>query len=256
MNKLLILDLDGTLLRNDKTVSKENIDELLKFKGKGNKILFATARPPRDAYKYIPADLRDNPIICYNGACIIDNTRNILYGNEISKKDVLTTINIAKKWKYNKLCLEINDTLYSNFDTYDFFGNAPANIIELEKLDFNSAYKIIICNKSPINPEILNNLPTGCKGIITDNESLCQIMHSKASKWNCVEKLMKQLNISVENTIAIGDDNNDIDMISNCGLGIAMGNANEKVKEIADYVTDTNMNDGIAKFLRIMEQND
>ena len=75
MNKLIVLDLDGTLLRNDKTVSNETIDVLLKFKKANNKILFATARPPRDAYKYVPEILRNNPIICYNGACILDNQK-------------------------------------------------------------------------------------------------------------------------------------------------------------------------------------
>ena len=75
MNQLLVLDLDGTLLRNDKTVSEETIDSLVEFKNRDNKILFATARPPRDAYKYVPQKLRDNPIICYNGACMIDGKK-------------------------------------------------------------------------------------------------------------------------------------------------------------------------------------
>ena len=86
MNKIVVLDLDGTLLRNDKTVSKETINTLLRFKNANNKILFATARPPRDAYKYVPEELRDNPIICYNGACIIDSNKNVLYRKEIKKK--------------------------------------------------------------------------------------------------------------------------------------------------------------------------
>ena len=85
-SKLIVLDLDGTLLRNDKTVSKENIDALLNFKAKGNKILFATARPPRDAYKYVPVPLRDNPIICYNGACIINKDKEIIYSKQIDRK--------------------------------------------------------------------------------------------------------------------------------------------------------------------------
>ena len=61
MIKAIVLDLDGTLLKEDKTVSQETINALLKFKSQSNKILFATARPPRDAYKYVPKELRDNP---------------------------------------------------------------------------------------------------------------------------------------------------------------------------------------------------
>lgn len=249
MEKLLVLDLDGTLLRDDKKVSKENIMKLIEFKEKGNKILFATARPPRDAYKYVPTDLRDNPIICYNGACIIDSKMNILFRQEIERKGVLETIKIAQKNNYDNLCLEINDELFSSFDTTDFFGNVPNNITELEKINFESAYKIIICSKKPIDSEILKQLPHNCKGVLTDDRTLCQIMHINASKWNRIKELSDSLHISAENIIAMGDDNNDIDMIANCGIGVAMGNANEEVKKIAKYVTDTNMNDGVAKFL-------
>ena len=105
MNKMVVLDLDGTLLRNDKTVSQETIDTLLKFKRANNKILFATARPPRDAYKYVPEILRDNPIICYNGACMISN-QEILYKKELTKKDTLEIIEIAKKWDIIKYVLK------------------------------------------------------------------------------------------------------------------------------------------------------
>lgn len=249
MSKLLVLDLDGTLLRDDKTVSMENISALLKFKKKKNKILFATARPPRDAYKYIPIDLRGNPIICYNGACIIDKSKNIVYRQEIDRNDVLKTVDIARKFKYNNLCLEINDELFSNFDTSYFFGNCANNITELEKLNFARVFKIIICSKIPINFEILDMLPQNCNGVITDDGTLCQIMNAKASKWNCIREIIHFLNIPVEDTIAIGDDYNDIEMIANCGIGVAMGNANKQVKDVANYITDTNMNNGIAKFL-------
>ena len=90
MKKMIVLDLDGTTLRNDKTVSDNTISTLLECRGQGNNILFATARPPRDAYKYVPVPLRDNPIICYNGACIISSEKlNVLYKKEIPKEDVL-----------------------------------------------------------------------------------------------------------------------------------------------------------------------
>ena len=101
MNKMIVLDLDGTLLKDDKTVSKETINILLKFKSAGNEILFATARPPRDAYKYVPAELRDNPIICYNGACIT-NGREIVYRKEITKQDTLKVLQEAKNLGYNQ----------------------------------------------------------------------------------------------------------------------------------------------------------
>ena len=250
MNKIIVSDLDGTLLRKDKTVSERTINVLLDFKQQNNKILFATARPPRDAYKYVPEVLRDNPIVCYNGACIIDNKKNILYRKQISRENALKILSISKNYGYDNICFEINDALYSSFDTSDFFGNALNQIVDLEELEFESVYKVIICNKTPISKNLLKDISGICKGIITDNGTLCQIMDKEVSKWTSIEALIKLENINKEDVIAFGDDYNDYDMIKNAGIGVAMGNAEESIKEIADFITDSNMNDGIANFIR------
>lgn len=249
MNQLLVLDLDGTLLKNDKTVSEDTIDTLLEFKKRKNKIIFATARPPRDAYKYVPQKLRDNPIICYNGACMI-NGKEILYKKEMSKDTVYKIIEMSEKSGYHQICFEINDKLYSNFDTSDFFGKAPTEIVDLMKLDMKTVYKVIICEKALIPQNFLEILPNTCKGIITDNGRLCQIMHHEVSKWNSIQPLITKWNIQNKNIIAFGDDYNDLDMLKHAGIGIAMGNAEPIVKASANFVTDTNANDGVAKYLK------
>ena len=249
MSKLIVLDLDGTLLRNDKTVSNETINVLLKFKEANNKILFATARPPRDAYKYVPEILRNNPIICYNGACMIDN-QELVYKKELSKKDTLEITEIAEKWGYNQICIEINDKLYSNFDTSEFFGNALNQKVNLAEMNFEKAYKVIICSKKTISQNFVNSLPNSCKGVITDRGELCQIMNREASKWTSTKQLSEKLGMSIDDIIAFGDDYNDLEMIKNAGIGIAMGNAEESVKKVADFVTNTNMNDGIANYIK------
>ncbi len=248
MEKIVVLDLDGTLLRKDKTVSQYTINTLLKFKEKNNKILFATARPPRDAYKYVPEVLRNNPIICYNGACIFDG-KQILYKKQMTKQDTLEIMKIAQKFGYNQISIEIDDTLYSNFDTSDFFGNAPNQIVDLEEMKFEKAYKVIVCSKSPIKKELLESLPTSCKGIITDEGTLCQIMNIESSKWMSIKSITEKIGIKAENVIAFGDDYNDFDMIKNAGIGVAMGNAENSIKQIASIVTDTNDNDGVAKYI-------
>ena len=249
MNQLVVLDLDGTLLRNDKTVSDETVESLIEFKNRNNKILFAPASPPRDAYKYVPQKLRDNPIICYNGACMI-NRKEILFKKEMLKDTVYKIIETSQKSGYRQICFEINDKLYSNFDTSDFFGKAPTEIVDLTKLDMKKVYKVIICNKTPISHDFLTILPDTCKGIITDNGQLCQIMNQEVSKWNSIQSIIKTWNIKDEDIIAFGDDYNDLDMIKHAGIGVAMGNAEKVVKDAADFITDTNMNEGISKYLK------
>ncbi len=248
MKKIIALDLDGTLLRRDKTVSQYTIDILLKFKEKNNKIVFATARPPRDAYKYVPEVLRDNPIICYNGACIFDG-KEMLYKKQMTKQDTLEIMKVAQKFGYHQVSIEIDDTLYSNFDTFEFFGTVPNKIVNLEAMEFEKAYKVIICSKNPIIKEFTNALPISCKGIITDGGTLCQIMNRESSKWMSIKSLIQKIGIGAENIIAFGDDYNDFDMIKNSGIGVAMGNAEESIKQIADIVIDTNNEDGVAKYI-------
>ena len=250
MNKMIVLDLDGTTLRKDKTVSKYTIETLLECVNSGIKVLFATARPPRDAYKYVPVELRNNPIICYNAACIINKDKEVLFKNEILKKDVLEIIKICKQFGYDNLCIEVNDKLFSNFDTSYFFGSAKTEIVDLEKMDFQSAYKFIICSKEKIGEEILKFLPNSCKGIITDNGSLCQIISAQASKWKSIENLISKEGIDKKDVIAFGDDYNDLDMIKNAGIGVAMENSEEEIKNVANYITESNQNDGVAKFLK------
>lgn len=250
MCKLIVLDLDGTLLRKDKTVSEETINVLLSFKNQNNKILFATARPPRDAYKYVPEVLRDNPIICYNGACIIDKDKKVLYRKEISRENALKVLKTAKKFGYENVCFEINDVLYSTFDTYDFFGDCENQIADLENMEFDTVYKVIICNKIPISKEFLSQISDICKCIITDNGTLCQIMDTEVSKWNSINALIKQESIEDEDIIAFGDDYNDYEMIKNAGIGVAMGNAEESIKQIANYTTSSNTEEGVSKFIK------
>jgi Cof subfamily protein (haloacid dehalogenase superfamily) len=251
MKKLVVLDLDGTTLRNDKTVSENTIKTLLDVRNKGNIILFATARPPRDAYKYVPEPLRNNPIICYNGAAVVSsNNLEVIYEKQIIKNDVIKILDICESCGYNQLSIEVNDTLYSNFDTTPFFGNAKNEIKDLRKMEYKSAYKVIICSEKPIDEKILKLFPQTVKGVITDKKTLCQIMNAESSKWVAINSIIEKFGISKENVIAFGDDINDLEMIKNAGTGVAMGNAEEQLKSIANYITDTNVNDGVAMFLK------
>ena len=251
MEKLIVLDLDGTTLRNDKTVSENTINTLLDVRDRGNTILFATARPPRDAYKYVPEPLRNNPIICYNGAAVVSsNNLDVIYEKQIAKNDVIKILDICENFGYNQLSIEVNDTLYSNFDTTPFFGNAKNEIKDLRQMEYKSVYKVIICSEKPIDEKILKLFPQTVKGVITDKKTLCQIMNAESSKWIAINSLVDKMGIKKENIIAFGDDVNDLEMIKNAGIGVAMGNAEEQLKVIANYITDSNVNDGVAKFLK------
>ena len=75
-------------------------------------------------------------------------------------------------------------------------------------------------------------------------------MDQEVSKWNSIQSIIKTWNIKDEDIIAFGDDYNDLEMIKHAGIGVAMGNAERVVKDTADFITDTNMNEGISKYLK------
>ncbi|OJD64257.1 Cof-type HAD-IIB family hydrolase [Bacillus sp. NH11B] len=237
MKKIIISDLDGTLLRSDKTISEKSINILRECKNNGDELIFATARPPRAIKQYIPNVLKSEIIICYNGALV-------LKGN-----DILEIIEIAKKYNLHQICLEINDKLYSNFDVTDYFGDVPCEVMDIRKLNFEKASKLIVCTNGSINKEFTKELPDECKAVITDNGTLCQIMHTDVSKWNSIQHVLQHLNRDVSEVIAFGDDYNDMEMIEKCGIGVAMSNAVEELKSVAKFIAKSNDEDGVATFL-------
>lgn len=248
MRKVIISDLDGTLLRSDKTISEKSINILRECKNKGDELIFATARPPRSINQYIPSVLKNEIVICYNGALVLKGN-DVLYEMEISKNIILEIIEIGKKYNLHQICLEINDKLYSNFDVTDYFGNVPCEVMDVSELNFEKASKVIVCTKGSINKEFTKELPIECSAVITDNGTLCQIMHAEVSKWNSIQRVLQHLNRDAAEVIAFGDDYNDMEMIEKCGIGVAMSNAVEELKSVAKFIAKSNDEDGIATFL-------
>ncbi|MFJ8353991.1 HAD family hydrolase [Bacillus paramycoides] len=248
MKKVIISDLDGTLLRSDKTISEKSINILRECKNKGSELIFATARPPRAINQYIPSVLKNDIIICYNGALVLKGN-DTLYKKEISRNVILEIIEKAKKYNLNNICIEINDKLYSNFDVTDYFGNVPNEVIDVRELDFKEAFKVILCTKGSINKNLIKELPAECNAVITDNGTLCQIMHAEVSKWNSIQHVLQHLNCEASDVIAFGDDYNDMEMIEKCGIGVAMNNAVEELKSVAKFIAKSNDEDGVTTFL-------
>jgi len=247
-NKLIVSDLDGTLLNSEKIVSEKSIQVLKKCHEKGFELMVATARPPRYVYDSLPNFLQEEFVICYNGALVLKN-REPVYRKGISKASALDVLQEAQDLGFDKLALEMDDKLYTNFDADVDYGWKPFELVDFQTLAFDEALKIMICSDQPMSDEILTKLPQSCAGVITDNGTLCQIMHADVSKWNAIKHVVDLLALREFEVIAFGDDHNDSEMIKNSHVGVAMNNAVSELKESADHVTLTNDEDGVAVFL-------
>lgn len=251
MKKMIVSDLDGTLLRSDKTVSAYTVEVLKEIETMGVPVVFATARPPRDAFRLIPDELKNDFVSCYNGA-LVYHGEDVIYKKELSRQTVLEIAAVAEKFDLGNICIEVNDRLFSNFDVAVVFGKSPFEFVDLSEFMFSGSFKLMIYSDSQVPIELLAALPAECRGVITDDGTLCQIMHAEVTKWNSIDFLIHDYHGVRADVIAFGDDFNDMEMIENSGIGVAMGNAVNELKAVADHVTKSNDEDGVASFLQTL----
>ena len=238
--KAIILDLDGTLLDDNKKISDKTIEFLKQIK-EDIKIIPASARQFCTIKPYLEKlDLLDdnNYTICFNGSLIVNNKEKELFSSYIDKNVVI---------KIDDFILDNNiDWTYYLYDSR-LLRNDISNIDEF--VNKNKIYKIVGISTPEVIDKIRNNLPK----CILDNLEITsselnriEFVNKGMTKVKAIELLLNKLDIDKEKVVAIGDGDNDIDMIKYVGCGIAMLNSPEIVKENADIVTKrSNNEDGV-----------
>ena len=245
-NIMVITDLDRSLLRDDKTISEYTIEILQKCQEKDIIISFATARPIRSTINYLKI-IQPKGVIFHNGAIVMANG-NILKRHGITSQTTKEIIKkIEKDYPEATISTEINDVMYTNFATPD---NSPFVKIDFNDLPNNNADKIIIGTISLGQIKTLEKYITDELYLEVNDGKYGFIMNKNASKWLGIVELSKYFGIELKDTIAFGDDINDLTMLKNCGKGICMKNGLEEIKAIADEICEENENDGIAKWIQ------
>ena len=262
--KLIAIDMDGTLLNSNNKVSERTRRAILKAGEKGVYVILATGRILSSAIKYSYKMNLKTPIISSNGAIVIDENENIIYEKSIHKS---TVEDITKLADENNLYYHFytKDSFYSNQyvkDIIEFYN--PRNTKQEDKIKFNlykdikeivdrniEVYKFIFIDNDTKKLYKLREELKSVKNINTCSSwsNNVEVMQKGVSKGNSLKYLCERLDISREDVIAIGDNENDLSMIDFAGLGVSMGNGGEKVKSIADVITSTNDDDGVAKII-------
>lgn len=250
MPKLIVLDLDGTLLKSDKTISKETLSVLDACMKKGHKMVIATARPPRVCHDFIPDILKREYVVYYNGAEIYSNYRKIYskYISEMSAEKII-------RFLYNNYpdaitSMEIENKLYSNLPVGDLFGNIEYELVNYKDIKYQPAAKILVDLTKIGDPgHIKAFIPSDCRMVVTDGGILGQIMAEGVSKMEAIKFILNNWSLTMRDVVAFGDDYNDLEIMKESGTGVAMGNAVEELKQAAKYVSKTNDEDGVAYFL-------
>ena len=284
MLKLVAIDLDGTMLNQYGIVTQKTKNSIKKAQENGIEIMIASGRPI-DSVKTISKEIgSENYFISGNGSIIYDIKKDeIIYENVLKKQKALEIIKIceensifynvytekeiiAKNLQYNVLYYHKENLTKSEED------KTHVNIVEdiydyIEKTD-SKVLKVMICDKHQTifnaiirklkeveDIEVLEVSHMSRKIIRQGTEEIpieyfyTEISAKNVDKWTALEFLKEKLQISSEEIVAIGDNVNDKKMIEKSGYGIAMGQSAPQIKEIADYVTDSNVDDGVANAL-------
>ncbi len=258
--KLLALDLDGTLLDDSQNISQKNIDALRKAEEKGVNIVIATGRTnlgAEDIFRQL--ELKEF-LIAYNGA-LIKNMKE----NKVIKHLPLPMQQTHKILEYVKkenlyVNLYLNNKVYANkagkeLDYYKNIMNIEPSVLEEDTVEFldKATTKLLIIEKDLFKvDQILYKLQdqfAGDLNITKSIEDCIDIMNKNVSKGNSLEDLTRMLGLKAEEVAAVGDGNNDLEMIKFAGKSAAVANAEEVIREKADYITASNNEDGVAEFI-------
>ena len=257
--KLIVTDLDGTLLRTDKTVSEYTASIFERCRDIGIKIAFATARPVRAVTEWLNLPVVFDAAIYHNGAIAYMGDSKILhYG--ISPKAASTIIFSALEADSSaKLCVEINDRLYGNYDPSDIWPGIEITLTDFMDLPNAYADKILLFHHlavgatmtmaSKIELEAVAKCLTDDIYIEMSENTVGMIMNKEARKINAVKEIAARFGVALGETAAFGDDYNDIEMLRECGVGVAVANAIDEVKSVATYLCGDCDKDGVAKWL-------
>ena len=242
---MIAVDLDGTLLRTDKSISEYTKSILSQCREADIKVVYATGRGG-SAEKVAPECLFDGRITMNGAVAYADNT--LVYSRLIPYL-IARPLLIACDQRGLKAASEISGMHYSNFITSELWtdiNNYKLVDFSLHDIDAEKLYAHVE------NPEdaafIESQLPEELY-LTVSNDGLAQIMHRDATKSRAVAELARLWGITHSEVAAFGDDLNDIDMLSYAGIGVAMENALDEVKSAADFICPGNDDDGVATWI-------
>lgn len=253
MSKALFFDIDGTLVSFKTHAIPDSARKAIKqLREKGHKVFIATGRPKLLINNL--GDLEFDGFITMNGAHCFTLKEGDIYRAVIPKEDIERLISYFSTHDYPFVCISDNDWFITHCNEaveeicrLIEIGTPP--IAPIETARNKEVLEMMGYFPKEMDDDIFNHVLTHCN-TLRWHPLFSDIVQKGVSKSTGIDKVIAHYNIKLEDTIAFGDGGNDIPMLKHAGIGIAMGNASERVQSAADFVTDTVDNDGIAQALK------
>ena len=266
--KLICIDMDGTLLNDEKIISENNIKSIRLANEKGVRIAVCTGRIFTSADFFSELLSVKSPVIASNGAYIREKDRDaVVYkatlGVEKCKKilGVLRRYNLYPHY-YTSDTVFTEKLIHSSIFYQEVNKTLPKDkqvkIVQVKDWDeIFEKYESEIFKGIAVDEDLenLQNAKNTLKDmqdfeVVSSRYDNFEVMNKGVSKGNAVKILAEYYGINREQVICIGDSENDLSMIKFAGLGVAMENGSQAVKEAAQYITDSNNCDGVAKVIK------
>lgn len=254
--RLVAVDLDGTLLRSDKTISAHTLETIQQARQQGVVVAIATGRMYQAAHNYGRLlQLGDMPMVLYAGGLIQTvETKKKLYEKAISVADATELVLLARErgWQIQTY---IDDVL-----------RVPEFEYWIDDYQKHTGTTAIACGEAFYTPQgpcnkllsrgthdellerkrIIDEVMQGRVNVLFSEDTFMEIMPQGVDKGKGLHQLADLYGVPIEQTMAIGDSQNDLDMLKEAGLSVAMENAHDEIKEGVDFVTPSNDDDGVA----------
>jgi Cof subfamily protein (haloacid dehalogenase superfamily) len=254
----VVSDVDGTLLRTDKTLGPRTVEVVEELRRAGVKFAIVSSRPPRGMTAVIDRLGITTPIAGFNGGIVALPDLTVIASHLIDPDVAQHAVGAIED-------VGANAWVFFGRDWYIRDRNGPRVPFEQRTVGFGpvvvddfaavigAAAKIVAVSN---DPALLNKLQTEVRASLSGRAHIARsqsyyldFTHPLANKGHAVQEIAARLGVSPANVAVIGDGENDVDMFSRAGLSIAMGNADPDVQQAADFVTERNDEDGAAAAL-------
>ncbi|MGI6262373.1 MAG: Cof-type HAD-IIB family hydrolase [Succiniclasticum sp.] len=258
--KLIASDMDGTLLSSDIAISETNKAAIRQAVEQGLVFLIATGRMYVSAQPYA-ADLGlDVPLVTYNGALVEGSLSGKVYSHTPIPLDVaLEALTYCKEKGYHIQAYVNEELLVREADSlseeYRRLSNVPPHPVGDALYHLTAApTKMLVMTPSDRFHAIFQDLTEHFRGrltVVSSKENFIDLIAPGVNKWNGVKAVASLYGIQPEEIMCIGDSGNDVGMIRNAGLGVAVDNANDAARQAAKVVVPSNDDDGVARAIEL-----
>lgn len=261
--KLICMDMDGTLLNDEKKISQRSLEAIKEAQSMGVKTVISTGRIFNSACYYSDIIGSDSPVIALNGAYVgFGNNNQVLYAQYLGISSCMEICAALRKFNivphfYTKDTIYTGEIIYTSLSYLKGNKQLPpkrkVNIVKVDDWDGLFKEQPLIVKALAVDKdrekikkakEYISSLDK--YEIVSSFESSFEIMPKETSKGMAVKRVCEYYNIDRSQVIAFGDNENDRSMIEFAGLGVAMENGDQIAKAAAGYITGSNNDDGVA----------